>query len=175
MRRGKKRDPVKMDGSVDRLEQTAKEVVIVAKQNKKTLATVESCTGGLIAHMITETPGASGVLEAGWVCYSNAAKIGALGLSKELFMEHGAVSEPVARELALAGREQAGVDFAVSTTGIAGPTGATPGKPVGLMWCAVAGEKTRTSKVLVEGLDRSATKRAFATHALERLLQELGR
>lgn len=162
-------------GSVARLHEAAKQVVVVAREKNRKVATVESCTGGLMAHALTEVPGASGVLETGWVCYSNASKIRFLGVPKPLLMEHGAVSEPVARALATAAREQAGVDFAVATTGIAGPTGATPGKPVGLMWCAVAGKTTKATSTLVEGLDRSATKRAFATHALDQLLRALER
>jgi nicotinamide-nucleotide amidase len=156
------------------LEAAAKEVVVVAVERSLTLGTVESCTGGLVAHLITQVPGASQVFEAGWVCYSNAAKMHLLDVPRELLMEHGAVSEEVALALVQGARRRMGVDVAVSTTGIAGPTGATPGKPVGLMWCALAQDtRAHAQQILAQGLDRSATKRVFAMAALERLHEAL--
>ena len=157
------------------LAATAKEVVVQATERRLRLATVESCTGGLVAHLLTEVPGASQVLETGWVCYSNEAKIRLLGVSKQVLLEHGAVSEQVAQALSVGGLTRIGADLVVSTTGIAGPTGATPGKPVGLMWCALSNEHETTSlRVLRPGLDRSATKRAFAGAALQHMLERLG-
>ena len=90
---------------------------------KQTLATAESCTGGYIAHLLTNVPGASEVLSAGLVTYSNRAKEKFLGVSSETLARNGAVSEPVAREMAEGARRACGTDYAISVTGIAGPGG----------------------------------------------------
>jgi nicotinamide-nucleotide amidase len=102
------------------------------------IAVAESCTGGLIAHRLTRTPGASAYLDGGVVAYSNAAKQRWLGVPDELLERHGAVSAEVARAMAEAVRARSRTDLAVATTGIAGPTGATPDKPVGLVYIALA-------------------------------------
>lgn len=102
------------------------------------LATAESCTGGLVAALLTEVPGSSNVLEAGYVTYSNAAKTDLLGVPKALIATHGAVSADVARSMAEGALKRSGTEAAVAITGIAGPGGATPGKPVGLVHFAVA-------------------------------------
>ncbi|MBM3992009.1 MAG: CinA family nicotinamide mononucleotide deamidase-related protein [Planctomycetes bacterium] len=99
-----------------------------------TLAVAESCTGGLVSELLTEVPGASGVFVAGWVSYSNASKVRALGVDPALLERHGAVSREVALALAQGAAERSGADFAVSITGVAGPSGGTPEKPVGLVW-----------------------------------------
>lgn len=109
----------------------------------QTLALAESCTGGHIANRITNVPGASAVLIAGWVTYHNDAKVQCLGVDTETLKAHGAVSEPVARQMAEGARRAAGTDFALAVTGIAGPGGGTPEKPVGTVYIACAGpEKT---------------------------------
>jgi nicotinamide-nucleotide amidase len=105
-----------------------------------TLATAESCTGGFIANKLTNVPGASRVYLAGYVTYANEAKTSAIGVDPALIAQHGAVSEPVARAMAEGARQKSGASFAVSTTGIAGPDGGTPEKPVGTVFIAVAGE-----------------------------------
>ena len=102
------------------------------------LATAESCTGGLIAAACTAVAGSSDWFERGFVTYSNAAKTEMLGVDPGLIAAHGAVSDAVAQAMARGAVERAGVDLGVAVTGIAGPGGATPGKPVGLVWLAVA-------------------------------------
>lgn len=102
------------------------------------LATAESCTGGLIAHRITNVPGSSGYFDRGFITYSNEAKMELLGVPGEVLSAHGAVSEPCARAMAEGARRAAGCEAALSVTGIAGPSGGTPLKPVGTVFVAVA-------------------------------------
>lgn len=103
------------------------------------MATAESCTGGLIAAACTELAGSSAWFDRGFVTYSNQAKTDLLGVDADLIAAHGAVSEPVARAMAEGALQRAGVHIAVAVTGIAGPTGGTPDKPVGTVWLAWAG------------------------------------
>ena len=119
-------------------EQTLAEVVgeKLARQ-KKTLAVAESCTGGWLAKLITDVPGASGYFTQGWITYSNDAKSSELGVPVDLIEKHGAVSEQVATAMAQGARGKAGTDYAISITGIAGPTGGTEQKPVGLVYISV--------------------------------------
>jgi nicotinamide-nucleotide amidase len=105
----------------------------------QTLAVAESCTGGLVASRITDVPGASDYFLAGIVAYANEAKVKYLGVPAELLEAHGAVSEECARAMAEGVRAQTGADWGLATTGIAGPTGGTPAKPVGLVFIASAG------------------------------------
>lgn len=127
--------------------QSLAEVVVAAlKARRLTLAVAESCTGGNVASQITDVPGVSEVLLETAVTYSNAAKTRRLGVASALIETHGAVSAEVARAMALGMRLNSGADLALSTTGIAGPTGATPEKPVGLIYVALA----HASGVLVE-------------------------
>jgi nicotinamide-nucleotide amidase len=107
-------------------------------EHRSTVATAESCTGGLIAERITDVPGSSGYFCGGVVAYSNEAKASMLGVPRELIEAHGAVSEPVVRAMAEGARERFGSDFAVATSGISGPGGGTLEKPVGLVWIAIA-------------------------------------
>jgi nicotinamide-nucleotide amidase len=103
-----------------------------------TLATAESCTGGLIADRITNVPGSSGYYLGGFVTYSNEAKEALLGVRHDTLLAHGAVSEATAREMAKGARLRLGADIGLASTGIAGPTGGTPEKPVGLVFVAVS-------------------------------------
>jgi PncC family amidohydrolase len=102
------------------------------------MATAESCTGGLIAHLLTRVPGVSAVFPGGVVAYANAAKVDLLRVGPEDLQRYGAVSEPVALAMARGARAVFGSDIAVSTTGIAGPGGGTTEKPVGLVYIAIA-------------------------------------
>jgi PncC family amidohydrolase len=103
-----------------------------------TIATAESCTGGLVAGRITDVPGSSAVLLGGIVSYSNEAKERLLGVSHDALLQQGAVSEEVACQMARGARERLGADVAVSVTGIAGPDGGTPEKPLGLTWIGLS-------------------------------------
>lgn len=107
-------------------------------QRKETLATAESCTGGLIANMLTDVPGTSAYFERGLITYSNEAKIELLGVAKNSLKDHGAVSAEVAREMAEGVRAKAKTTYGLAVTGIAGPTGGTPEKPVGTVYIALA-------------------------------------
>ena len=103
------------------------------------LAVAESCTGGLIASRLTDVPGSSSYLHAGWVVYSNEAKVRLLGVDPLLIQENGAVSEAVAKAMAVGARQRAGVDYAIGVTGIAGPGGGSVEKPVGTVYVALVG------------------------------------
>jgi len=114
-------------------------VARLLREQRLTLALAESCTGGLLAARLTDVPGASAYLERGFVTYSNRAKVEELGVLAELIEAHGAVSEPVARAMAAGARERAGSAVGVGITGIAGPDGGSPEKPVGLVFIALEG------------------------------------
>jgi nicotinamide-nucleotide amidase len=138
-----------------------------------TLATAESCTGGLIAAALTAIPGSSATLLAGYVTYSNEAKTRMLGVPAELIASVGAVSEAVARRMAEGALRESGVDLALSCTGIAGPGGAVPGKPVGTVFIGAARRdgETRVEHHVFPG-DRAAVRVATVREAF-RLAVEL--
>ncbi len=138
------------------------------------MATAESCTGGLIAAACTELAGSSAWFDRGFVTYSNQAKTDLLGVDAALIAAHGAVSEPVARAMAEGAVQRAGVQVAVAVTGIAGPTGGSPGKPVGTVWLAWAavGMPTRTQCCLFAG-DRAQVRQQTCMVALEGLVQSV--
>ncbi|NNG02972.1 MAG: CinA family protein [Inquilinus sp.] len=131
------------------------------------IATAESCTGGLIAAALTEIAGSSDVVDRGFVTYSNAAKTEMLGVPAETIAEHGAVSREAAIAMAEGAVSRSAADIAVSVTGIAGPGGATPGKPLGLVWLAGA-QRNRQSRAEshVFGGDRRAVRRQAVERAL---------
>ena len=138
-----------------------------------TLATAESCTGGLIAAALTAIAGSSAVVAGGFVTYSNAMKTRMVGVPEEMLRRVGAVSEGVARAMAEGALRETGADLALSCTGIAGPGGATPGKPVGLVFIGAArrGGETPVERHVFPG-DRAAVRAATvdAALALARLL-----
>jgi nicotinamide-nucleotide amidase len=120
-------------------------VVRLARAARKTIATAESCTGGLVASRITNVSHSSEAFRYGWVTYANEAKITELGVSPELLEKHGAVSAEVARAMAEGALRSSGADIAVAVTGIAGPTGGSPEKPVGLVYFALAMQNGKTT------------------------------
>ncbi len=137
------------------------------------IATVESCTGGLVSHLITEVPGSSSYFIGGFVTYSDALKHATVGVPVEVLAAHGAVSAQVAMAMATGGRHRTGADLAVSVTGIAGPDGGTPSKPVGLTYVAVAdGDGVAVRRYVWDG-DRTENKRRSAAAALELLLERV--
>jgi len=142
-------------------------------QGRWMLATAESCTGGLIAGACTDLSGSSNWFERGFVTYSNAAKTDLLNVPAALIDAHGAVSEEVARAMASGALAHSRAQVAVAVTGVAGPTGGSPDKPVGLVWFGYAlPGRVVTEKMHFPG-DRAAVRAATVHHALSRLLELL--
>ena len=138
------------------------------------VTTAESCTGGLIAAACTAVAGSSDWFERGFVTYSNAAKTELLGVDAAMIQAHGAVSAEVARAMAEGALGQSRAGIAVAVTGIAGPGGAVPGKPVGTVWFALAcRDQAATAELLQLGGDRTAVREQTVAHALRRLLEAL--
>lgn len=135
-----------------------------------TVAAAESCTGGLVAHLITEVPGSSGYFRGGVVAYSDDVKREALGVGDEVLRAHGAVSAQVAMAMAEGARARLGADLGAGVTGIAGPDGGSGAKPVGLVYVAVAGGLTPVVQRFLWPHDREGNKRASAEAVLRLLL-----
>ena len=136
-----------------------------------TVATAESCTGGGVAEAVTRTAGSSAWFDRGFIAYANAAKVDLLGVRQETLGTHGAVSEAVAREMALGALHQSDADLAVAVTGVAGPGGGTATKPVGLVgfaWASLGG--TVESRFEIFGGDRAAVRDQAVREALKGLL-----
>jgi len=129
----------------------AEKLLAEARARGLKIATAESCTGGLIAGLLTEIAGSSDVVERGFVTYSNQAKVEMLGVDKDLILQHGAVSGAVADAMALGALRHSSADIAVAVTGIAGPGGGSAEKPVGLVWVSVA----KRSDLAADDWDRS--------------------
>lgn len=142
-------------------------------QTERTLAVAESCTGGLISKLVTDVPGSSVYFKQGWVTYSNESKVNELGVSKKILKDFGAVSESVAREMAIGAIEKSGSDYAVSVTGIAGPGGGTESKPVGLVFIGIATKESCDVKKYVFTRNRASVRLRAAQAALHQLWQKL--
>ena len=145
------------------------------KKNQVTIATAESCTGGLLAHTLTNVSGSSDYFDCGIISYSNPAKIQLLGIPEQLLKKHGAVSKEVAAAMAKAIRQHAQVTYGLATTGIAGPTGGTKDKPVGLVYIAISTKNAVVVKKFLFSGDRLINKESSCTAALELLLEILSR
>jgi nicotinamide-nucleotide amidase len=154
----------------DRLRALAEDALGECRRAGLAIATAESCTGGLVAAALTAIAGSSDVFERGFVTYSNAAKMDLLGVPEALLATVGAVSEEVAVAMAKGALERAPVQIAVAVTGIAGPGGGSPSKPVGLVHLAIAraGEQIRQERCLFAG-DRDTIRTAAAAFALRLL------
>lgn len=153
---------------------TAQRILDACTARGVTLATVESCTGGLVAAALTELPGSSRMFTHGFVTYADEAKTAMVGVPEVLIKTHGAVSEPVARAMAEGGLRASGAGMAVSITGIAGPDGGSEAKPVGTVHFALAvrGKETQHRREQFTG-DRSAIRAAAVQVALEMVLEAL--
>ncbi len=138
------------------------------------MATAESCTGGLIAAACTDLAGSSQWFERGFVTYSNAAKTELLGVDAALIDANGAVSEKVARAMAFGAIRHSNAQLSVAVTGVAGPSGGSADKPVGIVWFGFSVNGLLTSEVQRFDGDRAQVRAATVTHALTRLLQLLG-
>ena len=157
-------------------ERSIAEIVLgLARERGETLATAESCTGGLVAGRLTSVPGSSDVFRGGVVAYANAVKAGELGVPAAVLEEHGAVSAEVARAMAEGARARIGADVAVSVTGIAGPEGGTEEKPVGLVYLHVAGAEGEESRRIDFPGDREMIRGRATMAALHLLRRHLTR
>jgi nicotinamide-nucleotide amidase len=160
--------------NVDDLQDQALALGEALRRRGWRMASAESCTGGLIAAACTSVAGSSDWFERGFVTYSNEAKTALLGVPPALIAQHGAVSEAVARAMAAGALQHAPVQLAVAVTGIAGPGGGSPAKPVGTVWLAwgTAGA-VQAERLQLQG-DRSAVRRQTVEQAFRRLGQTLG-
>ena len=143
------------------------------REKKRTLCTAESCTGGNIAHMITSIPGSSDYFKGSIIAYANSVKTEVLGIDEKLIKKYGAVSEPVVTKMAEGVRRLLKADFAVATSGIAGPDGGTKEKPVGTLWTAVASESGTVTEKRAFGTDRLTNITRFTIVALNLLRKQI--
>ncbi|MCF4164642.1 CinA family protein [Zavarzinia compransoris] len=157
------------------LETRATALIAAATARGQRIATAESCTGGLVAGLLTEIAGSSAVLERGFVTYSNHAKAELLGVPKDTLLQHGAVSEPVVRAMAEGALSRSRAHVAVAVTGIAGPGGGSADKPVGLVHFALAreGQPTLHLERRFGDLGRGAVRLATVDQALSLLEQAI--
>ncbi len=148
-----------------------KEITSTLSRAKKTLSVAESCSGGLLGHRLTNIAGSSNYFYGGVIVYANSAKIKLLSVSPHLIKSHGAVSAPVAKKMAQGVRKLLGTDFGISITGIAGPSGGTKDKPVGLTYIAVANAKETICKEFHFKGSRLKIKTSATQAALKLLLK----
>lgn len=151
-------------------EAIEQEIGVLLIAQRRTLATAESCTGGLLAHHITNVPGSSNYFLGGFVAYSNEVKEMILGVRHDTLLAYGAVSQETAQEMAHGARLKMGADVAVSVTGIAGPTGGTPEKPVGLVYIGLSAADAERSRHCIWEGDRLSNKESSVAAALQLLL-----
>ena len=151
----------------------AERVLQLLRERSATVATAESCTGGLIASMLTRIPGSSDGFHAGFVTYSNDVKASVLGVGEQTLARHGAVSEPVVREMALGALDRSGADYAIAVSGIAGPDGGTPDKPVGTVWLAWGSRITLRTRNLYWPVERTLFQTMIAAAGLDMLRRML--
>ena len=159
----------------DQLDSLARELGEGLRARGLRVASAESCTGGWLAKSFTDVAGSSAWFGWGFVTYANEAKTGMVGVPSALIDEHGAVSEPVVRAMAEGARRASGADIAVAVSGIAGPHGERPGKPVGTIWIAWASDAGTHAEHNVFAGDREAVRRQSVAQALRGLLAELDR
>lgn len=145
----------------------------ILKAGKNTICTAESCTGGEIAHLLTSIPGSSEYYKGSLIAYANSVKSQLLHVDQNIINTYGAVSEEVAKEMASGARKLFNTDFALATTGIAGPDGGSDEKPVGTVWIAVASAKGTYAETYVFGKDRISNIKRFSTSALNHLRKQI--
>lgn len=155
------------------ITELAKQTVEALARSGKTLATAESCTGGMLGELITSVPGASDVYGFGFITYANEAKQRLIGVKPETLAAVGAVSSSAAAEMAQGAKRVSGADIAVSVTGIAGPGGGTPEKPVGLVYIAAAYDGGGAGARLMLSGTRSEVRRQTCCHVFEMILKIL--
>jgi nicotinamide-nucleotide amidase len=159
---------------MESLVNTVEQLAALLLERQWMLAAAESCTGGLIAAACTDLSGSSEWFERGFVTYSNEAKTELLGVDAALIEAHGAVSEVVARAMAFGAVRHSYAQAAVAVTGIAGPTGGSPAKPVGTVWFAFMIDGQLSSETRRFDGDRAAVRRQTVEHALQRLVEKIG-
>ena len=151
----------------------ARRVAAVCRERGVRLGTAESCTGGLVGHMITEVPGSSDYFAGGLVTYANEIKVRLADVPEPVLAAHGAVSAHVAKAMADGARMRLGVDLAIAVTGVAGPDGGSDAKPVGLTYVAVADADGDDVRRFVWDSDRAGNKRLSAAAALDLVVERL--
>jgi nicotinamide-nucleotide amidase len=164
--------PAMLNTPTDSLARVVHDLLLAQKQ---TLAIAESCTGGLITHRLTNLPGSSAYLIAAVIAYAYEAKVAALGVSWDTLREHGAVSPEIAREMARGARERFSTSLGVAVTGIAGPGGSTPEKPVGLTYIALANANDVIIERYIWQGDREQNKMQSADAVLQLLQRYLAK
>ena len=151
-----------------------KKVAALLTEAKLTVAVAESCTGGLLGHRLTSVPGSSEYFVGGVIAYSNEIKNKILGVGLDVLRKEGAVSDTVARLMAIAIRGRFGADLGMAVTGVAGPGGGSEEKPVGLVWVALSGDKgCRVRRLDLSGKRRAAVKTGSSAAALEMIVEYL--
>ncbi|MET3078294.1 MULTISPECIES: nicotinamide-nucleotide amidase [Pantoea] len=157
----------------EQLQQLSHRIGEQLKRRQATVTAAESCTGGWIAKVFTDISGSSAWFERGFVTYSNEAKQQMVGVQDTTLQQHGAVSEQTVREMATGAAKAAAAEYAIAVSGIAGPEGGTPDKPVGTVWFAIVGPEGRVlaQRQIFAG-DRDAVRRQSVAWALQTLLDE---